>query len=330
MAGVHRGRGDDPRGPRGPHRPRRAARGAGALRGPPAQDRVVLGGLERDRDRVRHPRRSRACSTSTGRCPSSTSRRRRRTWRSRWTPTATRSRPRTRCSSRPTSSSAGRGRPGVLVARRELFRNRVPSMPGGGTVAYVNPVEHVYLTDIEHREEGGTPAIVESIRAGLVFGLKAAVGVGGDPRARGGVHPPGARPLGGQPQHRDPGQPPGGAAVDRLVRRAPWGPLPPPQLRGRAAQRPVRDPVAGRLLVRGAVRAPAARDRPGDVARVRARDLPGLRGDQAGLGAGQLQLLHQRGGLRVHPRRRGPRRNRGLAPPGRLRVPAGQRPVAPP
>ncbi len=71
----------------------------------------------------------------------------------------------------------GPGTPGVLVARRELFRNRVPSVPGGGTVAYVNPTEHVYLADIEQREEGGTPAIVESIRAGLVFGLKAAVGV---------------------------------------------------------------------------------------------------------------------------------------------------------
>ena len=71
----------------------------------------------------------------------------------------------------------GPGTPGVLVARRELFRNRVPSMPGGGTVQYVNPFEHVYLSDIEHREEGGTPAIVESIRAGLVFALKAAVGV---------------------------------------------------------------------------------------------------------------------------------------------------------
>ena len=71
----------------------------------------------------------------------------------------------------------GPGTPGVLVARRELFRNRVPSVPGGGTVRYVNPFEHVYLSDIEHREEGGTPAIVESIRAGLVFGLKAAVGV---------------------------------------------------------------------------------------------------------------------------------------------------------
>ncbi|HEX2754579.1 MAG TPA: aminotransferase class V-fold PLP-dependent enzyme [Candidatus Limnocylindrales bacterium] len=71
----------------------------------------------------------------------------------------------------------GPGTPGVLVARRELFRNRVPTMPGGGTVAYVNPLEHVYLDDPEDREEGGTPAIVESIRAGLVFALKQAVGV---------------------------------------------------------------------------------------------------------------------------------------------------------
>lgn len=70
----------------------------------------------------------------------------------------------------------GPGTPGVLVARRELFRNRVPSVPGGGTVAYVNPAEHRYLADIEAREEGGTPAIVESIRAGLVFQLKQAVG----------------------------------------------------------------------------------------------------------------------------------------------------------
>ena len=71
----------------------------------------------------------------------------------------------------------GPGTPGVLVARRELFQNRVPSMPGGGTVAYVNPLEHRYLTDVEQREEGGTPAIVESIRAGLVFQLKERVGV---------------------------------------------------------------------------------------------------------------------------------------------------------
>jgi len=70
----------------------------------------------------------------------------------------------------------GPGTPGVLVVRTELLGNRVPSVPGGGTVAYVNPFEHLYLSDPEHREEGGTPAIIESIRAGLVFKLKRDVG----------------------------------------------------------------------------------------------------------------------------------------------------------
>ncbi len=71
----------------------------------------------------------------------------------------------------------GPGTPGLLVARRELFDNRVPDVPGGGTVSYVNNVDHDYWTDVERREEGGTPDIVGSIRAGLVFQLKAAVGV---------------------------------------------------------------------------------------------------------------------------------------------------------
>jgi selenocysteine lyase/cysteine desulfurase len=70
----------------------------------------------------------------------------------------------------------GPGTPGILAVRRELLANTVPVVPGGGTVAYVNPSAHVYLPDPEHREEGGTPAIVESIRAGLVFQLKQAVG----------------------------------------------------------------------------------------------------------------------------------------------------------
>ncbi|HKC29128.1 MAG TPA: aminotransferase class V-fold PLP-dependent enzyme [Jatrophihabitans sp.] len=71
----------------------------------------------------------------------------------------------------------GPSTPGVLVVRRALLRNRVPDVPGGGTVEYVNPSEHVYLRDRVAREEGGTPAIVEAIRAGLVFQLKQAVGV---------------------------------------------------------------------------------------------------------------------------------------------------------
>jgi hypothetical protein len=71
----------------------------------------------------------------------------------------------------------GPGTPGVLVARRDLFSNTVPVVPGGGTVEYVNHNQHRYLSDVEHREEGGTPAIIEAIRAGLVFKLQRDVGI---------------------------------------------------------------------------------------------------------------------------------------------------------
>jgi selenocysteine lyase/cysteine desulfurase len=70
----------------------------------------------------------------------------------------------------------GPGTPGVLIVKRRLVTNRVPTVPGGGTVSYVSAKDHSYLTDPVIREEGGTPAIIESIRAGLVFKLKTAVG----------------------------------------------------------------------------------------------------------------------------------------------------------
>ena len=66
--------------------------------------------------------------------------------------------------------------PGVLVIRRQLVGDRAPTAPGGGTVSFVSPIGHRYLDDPVAREEGGTPGIVESIRAGLVVGLKQAVG----------------------------------------------------------------------------------------------------------------------------------------------------------
>ncbi len=70
----------------------------------------------------------------------------------------------------------GPGTPGVLVVKRALLRNRVPARPGGGTVLFVTPDSHTYDPDPVLREEGGTPAIVESIRAGLVFALKQRIG----------------------------------------------------------------------------------------------------------------------------------------------------------
>lgn len=65
--------------------------------------------------------------------------------------------------------------PGVLVVKKALLKNHVPDGAGGGTVFYVDRESHRYLRDTENREEGGTPAIVESIRAGLVFKLKSSL-----------------------------------------------------------------------------------------------------------------------------------------------------------
>lgn len=70
----------------------------------------------------------------------------------------------------------GPGTPGVLLAKRRLLHNAVPAQPGGGTVSYVSASDHRYVTDPEAREEAGTPAILETIRCGLVFQLKDAVG----------------------------------------------------------------------------------------------------------------------------------------------------------
>lgn len=70
----------------------------------------------------------------------------------------------------------GPGSSGVLVARRSLFTNEVPTCPGGGTVAYVGPHAHEYDASIEAREDGGTPGIIQAIRCGLAFQLKERVG----------------------------------------------------------------------------------------------------------------------------------------------------------
>ena len=70
----------------------------------------------------------------------------------------------------------GPGSPGILLLKKAVAQNTVPSLQGGGTVALVTPEKTLYLDDLEHREEGGTPAILESIRAGLAFQLKSTVG----------------------------------------------------------------------------------------------------------------------------------------------------------
>ena len=70
----------------------------------------------------------------------------------------------------------GPGTPGILVVKKAIIKNDKPSLIGGGTVSFVTPEDHTFLPIGERREEGGTPGIVESIRAGLVFQLKQNVG----------------------------------------------------------------------------------------------------------------------------------------------------------
>ncbi|TDO99851.1 aminotransferase class V-fold PLP-dependent enzyme [Marinomonas balearica] len=70
----------------------------------------------------------------------------------------------------------GPGTPGVLVVKKSIIANHEPSVIGGGTVSFVTPQDHTFLPIGERREEGGTPDIVGSIRAGLVAKLKLAVG----------------------------------------------------------------------------------------------------------------------------------------------------------
>ena len=68
------------------------------------------------------------------------------------------------------------GTPGVLIVKTNMLNNTIPAVVGGGTVMYVTPEDHCYVQDHERREEGGTPAIVDSIRAGLAFKLQQEVG----------------------------------------------------------------------------------------------------------------------------------------------------------
>jgi selenocysteine lyase/cysteine desulfurase len=72
----------------------------------------------------------------------------------------------------------GPGSSGVLVFDKRLYSNKVPDHPGGGTVTWTNPWgEHKYISDIELREDGGTPGILQSIRTALCLNLKNQMGV---------------------------------------------------------------------------------------------------------------------------------------------------------
>jgi selenocysteine lyase/cysteine desulfurase len=71
----------------------------------------------------------------------------------------------------------GPGSSGVLVFNKSLYQNKVPEQPGGGTVLWTNPWgEHRFITDIEQRESGGTPGILQTIKTAMAIQLKEEMG----------------------------------------------------------------------------------------------------------------------------------------------------------
>jgi selenocysteine lyase/cysteine desulfurase len=71
----------------------------------------------------------------------------------------------------------GPGSGGVLIFNSDLYHNRVPALPGGGTVVWTNPWgKHRFVADIEQRESGGTPGILQTIRTALAIQLKEEMG----------------------------------------------------------------------------------------------------------------------------------------------------------
>jgi len=72
----------------------------------------------------------------------------------------------------------GPGASGILVFNKRIYHPELPpSLAAGGTVEYVGLENHDFIDDIEIREKAGTPGILQTLRAALVFELKAALGV---------------------------------------------------------------------------------------------------------------------------------------------------------
>ncbi len=67
----------------------------------------------------------------------------------------------------------GPGSSGVLIFDSQLYKNKVPDQPGGGTVDWTNPWgQHKFVSNIETREDGGTPAFLQAIKSALCISLK--------------------------------------------------------------------------------------------------------------------------------------------------------------
>jgi selenocysteine lyase/cysteine desulfurase len=67
----------------------------------------------------------------------------------------------------------GPGSSGIVIFHRSLYRLKKPEFCGGGTVNWTNPWgEQGYVSNIEEREDAGTPAFLQTMKAALAIQLK--------------------------------------------------------------------------------------------------------------------------------------------------------------
>ena len=67
----------------------------------------------------------------------------------------------------------GPGSAGVLIFSKDLYKNSIPDSPGGGTVKWTNRWGgYSYISDIEVKEDGGTPGFLQGIKCALAIRLK--------------------------------------------------------------------------------------------------------------------------------------------------------------
>ena len=178
----------------------------------------------------------------------------------------------------PLAAQASRRAGHPRSARRQAPPLREPTSrrrPAAARSSTSRRSHQTYHPDPVRAEEGGTPAIVESIRAGLVFGLKEEVGAATIKELEEGYVQRALDSWASEPEPlraRQPRRCERVAIVSFGIRyplRGAAGRDAALELRRRAPRRPLRDPGAQRLLLRRAVRPPAARLRRGDVGRPR-------------------------------------------------------------
>ncbi len=72
----------------------------------------------------------------------------------------------------------GPGSCGLLLFNRRCYHPELaPTIAGGGTVDYVGPEDHDFVSDPTLRERAGTPPILQLVRAALAFEVKQGLGI---------------------------------------------------------------------------------------------------------------------------------------------------------